>query len=231
MMRLDKYISHYFNISRQEAREAIKKEKVKVNNKIIKDSSFEINELKDMITYQDKNIQYEEYVYYLFNKPPGFVTSNNDYKYHYVMEYFQNLPYYKDLFPVGRLDLDSTGLLLITNDGALSHKLLSPNHHVNKTYEITTLEELTEEDINTLEKGIILDKKLTSPSTIKKVGAKCYHITISEGRYHQVKRMIDYAFNEFKVNNIFAGHNAANFLDGVPQLLSLILGKISRTTG
>lgn len=192
-MRLEKYISFALDISRSDAKHILKSKRIKVNDIILTDASYQVND-SDIVTYNDEKIVYEEFIYLLLNKPTGYVTSTDDPNYPTVMSLIDEYKKY-DLFPVGRLDVDSTGLLLITNDGQLSHELLSPSKHVDKTYLVESLNELRDEDIILLSKGIMLDGKMTNPITVTKVDKKIYQVVIKEGKYHEVKRAFE------RVNN------------------------------
>ena len=167
------------------------------------------------ILYEPPQIK-DNGIYLILNKPQGYVTSTKDPDHKTVMELLKE---YKNssIFPVGRLDIDSTGLLLFTNDGKLSDKLLSPKNHVEKTYEIKTEKELSLGDINTLQQGIYMDDSFTKPCKINKINKFIYHITISEGRYHQVKRML------LSVNNKVLSLNRIKF--GPLELKNLKLGE------
>nr|MCR5581577.1 rRNA pseudouridine synthase [Pseudobutyrivibrio sp.] len=151
-----------------------------------------VDENTVVITYQGKDYSYKKYHYYVMNKPKGVITATEDSKETTVMDLFYrqcpDAP--KGLSPVGRLDKDTTGLLLITNDGALAHDMLSPKKHVDKTYFVTLDKELTEDDIKALEAGVhIGEGNLTAPATIDYNGGNTCYITIHEGKFHQVKRM------------------------------------------
>ena len=126
----------------------------------------------------------------MLNKPKGVVSATVDNVHTTVIDLINDYKYL-DLFPVGRLDIDTEGLLLITNDGVLSHNLLSPKKHVDKTYLLYTNEPLSENDMKQLEEGVYLDLERTLPATIEKVNRLEYLLTIHEGKFHQVKRMIE----------------------------------------
>jgi len=193
-MRLDQYISKTLGISRSDSKNILKKKEIKVNNNIITDLSYQVNDL-DTVTYKDNILVYEEFVYYLLNKPIGYVTSTYDPKYKTVMELL-DVKNKEELFPVGRLDIDTEGLLLITNDGKLSHDLLSPSKHIDKVYLVKSLKELSDEDILKVKNGIMMDNKITNPIDIKRIDSLTYEIKISDGRYHEVKRIFEYLYNK-----------------------------------
>lgn len=200
-MRIDRLLCELNLGTRSQIKEQIRKGQVSVNGKIQKDPGTKVDEKNDVILLNGKRILYKPYVYYLLHKPKGCITATRDPKEQTVMDVFCNsirskqegelsgIPI-RDLFPVGRLDKDTTGLLLITNDGELAHKLLSPAHHVEKTYFVCVDKELTEEAVKKLTEGVdIGEKKRTRPARIEVQSEKNCLITITEGKYHQVKRM------------------------------------------
>ena len=179
-MRLDKFLCENNIGTRSQVKDAIRKGMVTINGTVAKKPEEKIEETKDIIAFQGQKLRYQKYVYYMLNKPEGVVSATNDNTAPTVLEL---LPAQgrKDLFPVGRLDKDTTGLLLLTNDGALAHDLLSPKKHVDKTYLVQPDHPLSEEDIHRLEEGLdIGDDKPTAP----------------EGRFHQVKRMLQAVGNQ-----------------------------------
>lgn len=194
-MRLDKFLKETGFGSRTEVKKIIKSKVVYVNDNLILKEDYPVNEEIDKVVVDGEVIKYVKYVYIMLNKPQGVVSATSDKEYYTVIDLINDYRYL-DLFPVGRLDIDTTGLLLITNDGQLAHDLLSPKHHVDKTYLVKTLNPLTNEEIKTLEKGILIDNELTLPSTIEEVDSCLYKFTIHEGKYHQIKRMVEYCFNK-----------------------------------
>ena len=195
-MRLDKFLCDNNIGTRSQVKEFIKKGQVTVNGQTAKKADIKINEDTDTITFQERELYYCKYVYYMLNKPEGVVSATNDNTAPTVVSLLP-VPEQKDLFPVGRLDKDTTGLLLLTNDGALAHDLLSPKKHVEKTYLITPGKPLSEEDIHRLEAGLdIGDDKPTAPARAKLTGNGDLLLTIHEGRFHQVKRMLQAIDNQ-----------------------------------
>lgn len=187
-MRLDKFLTIVSNISRKDSKNVLKQGLVKVNNIVVKDGSLHINENKDQIMVNDKLMTYQEHIYIMLNKPEGVISATQDNFHKTVIDLLTDYQG-QELFPVGRLDIDTLGLLLITNDGALAHKLLSPKKHVEKTYYLKTSTPLTSLDMHKIEHGVMIDGKLTLPSKIIEEN-EGYNLTITEGKYHQVKRMI-----------------------------------------
>ena len=194
MMRLDKFLCEMGVGTRSEVKAYLKKGQVTVNGEIIKKPEVKIDENKDDICFQGQPLIYEAVQYFLLNKPAGCVTATKDNLSETVMSF---LPYNRrdDLFPVGRLDKDTEGLLLITNDGQLAHELLSPRKHVDKTYFAVIDGEVREEHKQLFFEGLdIGDEDLTMPAKLKilKSGEVSeIELTIQEGRFHQVKRMFE----------------------------------------
>lgn len=196
MIRLDKFLSQMNIGTRSEVKNAVKKGKVCVNGTICKNPDIKIDETTDEITYENQVVSYEKYVYYMLNKPAGVVSATKDNLDKTVMDLFHDVPL-KDLFPVGRLDKDTEGLLLITNDGELAHNLLSPKKHISKMYRVLTREKVTDLQISALEKGVdIGEDKMTLPAIVDKKDSNEIFLTIYEGKFHQVKRMFKSVGNE-----------------------------------
>ena len=193
MMRLDKYLSFLGKGTRKEVKEFIKKGLVSVNGITIKKDDFKINEENDIVIFNNEKLEYEEFVYLMLNKPSGVVSATYDNKDKTVIDLIKEYKHL-DLFPFGRLDKDSEGLLVISNDGKLAHELLSPKKHVDKKYYVEVLGKVTNEDVTIFKDGITLDNELCKSATLEIIKSDdisyCY-VTISEGKYHQVKRMFE----------------------------------------
>ena len=195
-MRLDKFLCENNIGTRSQVKDAIRKGMVTINGTVAKKPEEKIEETKDIIAFRGQELQYQKYVYYMLNKPEGVVSATNDNTAPTVLELLPAQSR-KDLFPVGRLDKDTTGLLLLTNDGALAHDLLSPKKHVDKTYLVRPKHPLSEEDIHHLEDGLdIGDDKLTAPAKAVITPDGDLLLTIHEGRFHQVKRMLQAVGNQ-----------------------------------
>ena len=194
MMRLDKFLCETGIGTRSEVKTCLKKGQVTVNGEIIKKPEVKIDENNDIICYLGQTLAYEAVQYFLLNKPAGCVTATRDNLSETVMSF---LPENRrdDLFPVGRLDKDTEGLLLITNDGQLAHELLSPKKHVDKTYFAVIDGEVKEEHKQLFLEGLdIGDDDPTMPAKLEilKSGETSeIKLTIQEGRFHQVKRMFE----------------------------------------
>ena len=201
MLRIDKYLADCGIGTRSEVKKYIKLKQITVNGDVISKAEVKVDECKDIICFKGKEVIYEKYVYYLLHKPAGCVTAKQDNVHKTVMEYFPEEIRAKDIAPVGRLDLDTEGLLLFTNDGPLTHHLLSPTHHIPKTYYAVLNKEVAAEAIVKFKEGIdIGDDKPTLPAELVILPVKTDNdgnnvysaeLTIHEGRFHQVKRMFE----------------------------------------
>lgn len=218
LIRIDKFLAEMSVGTRSEVKKMIRAGRVTVNDEEVKRPEQKVDPDNDIVSVDGNLVIYSQYEYFMLNKPAGYVSATKDDEHMTVLELISEKSR-NDLFPVGRLDIDTEGLLLITNDGELSHKLLSPKSHVDKTYFLLTKGRVTEDDVDLLEKGIdIGDEKPTLPANVSDISVvkwddiKSYHdnilsakefdekdrlgefttlyLTIHEGRYHQVKRMM-----------------------------------------
>ena len=190
LVRLDKFLCDMELGTRSEVKIYLKKGFVTVDGVIQKSPDFKIDPDTHKIAFQGNVLTYQEFYYYMLHKPAGVITATEDKAHETVMSLLGE-DARKDFFPVGRLDKDTEGLLLITNDGELSHALLSPRKHVPKTYFVEVPEKLGLGQIEALEQGLdIGDDKKTLPAKIEILDDTHIHLTICEGRYHQVKRML-----------------------------------------
>lgn len=191
MIRLDKFLTNEGIGSRKDVKDLVKKGRISVNGITAKSPEIKIAPDKDVISLDGKTICYQEFVYFLLNKPKGCVTATEDKNDKTVLDYILEEKH-RNLFPVGRLDKDTEGLLLITDDGELSHRLLSPRHHVDKVYIADLKNDITDEDIVAFKAGLdIGEKDLTLPAGLERVETKKARVTICEGKFHQVKRMFE----------------------------------------
>lgn len=193
-MRLDKFLAESNIGSRSQVKDYIKKGLVSVNGDTIKSPEFKIDENKDYVTYNKKPVKYARYEYFMLNKPAGVVSAARDNIDKTVIELIED-KIRNDLFPAGRLDKDTEGLLIITNDGELAHNMLSPKKHVDKTYYAVIDGEVTGEDVRRFSEGLdIGDDKPAMPAELKilkSADESEIELTIQEGRFHQVKRMFE----------------------------------------
>lgn len=191
MERLDKILAHMNYGSRKEVKEYIRKGYFMINGEIITNDDFKVDPINDEITFDGGTVDYQEYIYIMLNKPQDVISATFDPRYKTVIDL---MPEYSkmNIFPVGRLDIDTEGLLLITNDGKLAHKLLSPKYHVWKKYYLKFDGIFKEEYFKEFESGIILDDGYkTLPSKFELINDNEAYIYIHEGKYHQVKRMLE----------------------------------------
>lgn len=195
-MRLDKFLCDCNLGTRSQVKKDIKNGQVSVNNSVTLRPEQKINEKEDSVFYRGQRCVYEKYIYYVLHKPAGVVSATEDRRERTVLDLLED-DRRDDLFPVGRLDKDTEGLLLITNDGALAHELLSPAKHVEKEYECHLAKPLDEEQKIRLEQGVDIGEKTPAkPAVVHILEDKKITLTITEGKFHQVKRMLHAVGNE-----------------------------------
>ena len=188
--RLDKFISNQLIISRSIVRKGIFKGLASVNGEVVRDISFSVDTESDLIVYDGQQIGYKEYVYILMNKPKGVLSAATDKSRETVLDLVPESIKRQGLFPVGRLDKDTTGLLLITDDGVFAHNCISPKKAISKSYIVTLDGDINDEMIECFEKGIVLaDGTLCKSAVLQRVDKNIARIIITEGKYHQIKRM------------------------------------------
>lgn len=194
-MRIDKLLANLGYGSRKEVKKLLKDGAVRINDMVIKDAKQHVDPNKETVTLYGEPVEYKEYIYLMMNKPPGVLSATEDHSVETVIDLLEMEDQVYDPFPVGRLDKDTEGLLLITNDGKLAHRLLSPKKHVPKTYFAVIEGEVTENDEAAFKNGVTLDDGyLTKPGELKilKAGIRSdIELTITEGKFHQVKRMFE----------------------------------------
>lgn len=192
-MRLDKLLANSGYGTRKEVKKLLKTGVVKVDGKVVKDAKVHVEPEEQEVTVLDDVVEYREFIYLMMHKPPGFLSATEDNRQETVVDILQEEDKIFEPFPVGRLDKDTEGFLLLTNDGQLAHQLLSPKKHVPKTYYAKIDGEVTEEDKATFREGVTLDDGYeTLPAELKILSAgpqSEIEITIVEGKFHQVKRM------------------------------------------
>lgn len=195
-MRLDKFLVDCGLGSRTEVKVILKKKNITVNDIVESSAKRQIDEKKDRVAYKGKLLTHEKWVYYLLNKPSGVISATEDRNHKTVIDLLDNMARQKQVFPVGRLDKDTRGLLLLTNDGDLAHVLLSPKKHVSKVYRAFVDGIMTAEDQIAFKKGIILKDFTCQPAQLEileifSARKQCLvQVTLSEGKFHQVKRMV-----------------------------------------
>lgn len=194
MIRLDKYLADMSIGTRTEVKKLIRQGKIKVDDNIVKSPEQKIDMATQKVFCEGQEVGYKEYEYYMLNKPAGYVSATTDAKDKTVLDLITDKKR-KDLFPVGRLDKDTEGLLLITNDGELAHRLLAPKKHVDKLYYAKVEGVVTEEDAKAFAEGVSIgEDEVTRPAVLeilKSDDVSEIYLTIQEGKFHQVKRMFE----------------------------------------
>lgn len=192
-MRLDKFLAHSGFGSRKDVKQLVRQANVTVNGKRIRKSNLHVDPKKDNIYVDDNQVFYEKYIYLMLNKPDGYISATEDYVSETVIDLVPKEFLHYSLFPVGRLDKDTEGLLLLTNDGKLGHYLTSPNYNVEKVYYAEVEGKVTERDVDIFNNGIVLDDGYKTKSAklhiIKSGKHSKVELSITEGKFHQVKRM------------------------------------------
>lgn len=187
-MRLDKYVSLALDLSRSEVKQLIKQKSIEVNSMVSNDASTEVSQ-DDVIKYNGEILKYYDKVYLMMNKPSGYVSATQDEE-ATVMDIIPTTYYQKDLKIVGRLDKDTEGLLIITNDGSFIHEITSPKKHIAKTYYVEFSGVLVDNASVLVEQGLELKNYKTLPSKLEILDNHSLKLTIYEGKFHQVKEMI-----------------------------------------
>ena len=192
MERLDKIIASQGKYSRSEVKKLVRAGLVTLNGEKVKSADIKVNAEKDTVTVDGENICYKKHIYIMLNKPQGVVSATDDPVHKTVIDLVPPALFRQGLFPAGRLDGDTTGFVLITDDGDFAHRILSPKNHIMKTYHATLDHSLTDEDIKSFTEGIELrDGTLCLEAQVKMLSEKppVAEVKIHEGKYHQVKRM------------------------------------------
>lgn len=195
-MRIDKLLANSGYGSRKDVKKLLKDGFVKVNDEVIKDGKVHVNPERDQVIVQGEVLEYKKFIYLMMNKPADVISATEDFRDQTVIDLLDEDDARYNPFPVGRLDKDTVGLLLLTNDGQLAHQLLSPKKHVDKTYYAKINDAVTEEDIVKFQQGVELDDGyVTKPGKLvilnKSEVQSEIELTITEGKFHQVKRMFE----------------------------------------
>ena len=192
MERLDKVVSNYTSFSRREVKDLIKKKRIKVNDIFAARPEQKVDEEKDVIKIDEDILTIKKYVYIVMNKPKGYITATRDNNQETVIDLLDEDYLIYDIFPVGRLDKDTTGLLILTNDGTFSHEIVSPRKDHIKVYEADIDKDITDKMIKGFENGVKLeDGTLCKSAKLEIIESRKAKVTITEGKYHQVKRMFE----------------------------------------
>lgn len=187
--RIDKIISSQGKYSRKEVKKLISSYKVLLNGEIVKSSDVKVNVENDEIVIEGIKLNVKRKIYLILNKPQGYVSATTDKRDKTVLELVPEEFNKRNLFPAGRLDKNTTGLMIITDDGELAHNILSPKKHVKKSYKVTLDIDATEDMIEKFNNGIELNDGICKPAEMKIIGSNVAIVTLREGRYHQIKRM------------------------------------------
>lgn len=188
-MRLDKFLSGAGCGTRSQVKDFLRKGRVTVDGEAVRKPETRVTEGVSSVCLDGRPVRYVSYEYYMLNKPAGVVSATEDRREQTVLDLLPPSPC-RDLFPVGRLDKDTTGLLLVCNDGELAHELLSPRKHVEKVYEVITDGSVSEETVRLFEQGLQVDAEWKAlPARLEITGENASRVTLQEGKFHQVKRM------------------------------------------
>lgn len=196
--RIDRLLSHMGIGTRSEIKKYLKTCRVTLNGKFEKNSNTQIDTEKDIVCFDGEEVKYKEFTYLMLNKPKDCISATFDKNLKTALDLL-SFPYSNmELFPVGRLDIDTTGLLILTNDGKFSYNITSPKKKVNKKYFAVLEKQITKEQIEKLENGIYFEKEdfTTEKAILEKITDYEINLTISEGKFHQVKRMLEYVGNK-----------------------------------
>lgn len=189
MERLDKIISSQTKYTRKEIKELIKKKRVLVNNEIALKSDIKVDSTSNIIVIDGEVLKFKKNIYLMLNKPKGYVSATEDKIDKTVLDLVPSEYSHRNLFPAGRLDKDTTGLMIITDDGEFAHNILSPQKHIKKTYKVTIDIPLTNEMVLGFKNGVMLNDGECKTATLKIISEYVGIVTLTEGRYHQIKRM------------------------------------------
>ena len=189
MERIDKFISTQTSYSRKDIKILIKNNRVSVNDKIINKSDIKINPELDIIKIDNEELTYQKYIYLILNKPAGYVSATTDKSMKTVLDLVPDEYKHRNIFPVGRLDKDTTGLLILTDDGDFAHNILSPKKHVKKRYAVTIDIPVTKDMVTSFKDGVVLNDGKCQESLLEITGTNTAIVTLTEGKYHQIKRM------------------------------------------
>lgn len=189
MERIDKIIGNQTEYSRKDVKKLILQKRVKVNGELVLKADIKINPETDVISIDGKDINVTENVYLILNKPQGYISATEDRSQKTVLDLIDEKYSHRELFPAGRLDKDTTGMIIITDDGQFAHNILAPKKHISKTYEVEIDIPVTEEMKLGFEKGVNLNDGVCKTAKLEITGENTAIVVLTEGRYHQIKRM------------------------------------------
>jgi 16S rRNA pseudouridine516 synthase len=195
-MRLDKFIANLWYGSRTQVNRFIKDDYIGVNGETVNNKDFEIK-FWDIVNIGDEDVEYKEFVYVLLNKPVNYVSSKkNDWGHLSYLELLQNCPYSQIINIVGRLDIDTSGLMLLTNNGELTHKIIHPKRDIYKKYLVTAQKAVSDYELNKLQIWVKIDDFVTKPALVERISEKQFYLSISEWKFHQIKKMLESIANQ-----------------------------------
>ncbi|MBQ1228253.1 MAG: rRNA pseudouridine synthase [Firmicutes bacterium] len=189
MERIDKIIASQGQYSRSDVKSLISKKRVTVDGEVIKSSSVKVDPAKNVIAIDGRELTVKKFVYLMLNKPQGYVSATEDRDHETVLALVPEEYAGRDIFPAGRLDRDTTGLMIITDDGAMAHNILAPKKHVQKVYHVVLDVPVTEEMARGFAEGVELNDGVCKEAGLEITGERTARVTLKEGRYHQIKRM------------------------------------------
>ena len=207
MERLDKVIGNQLGYSRKEIKELVRNKRIMVNDSVVLKSDLKVDKYKDKIMVDSQIIEFKEYVYLMLNKPKGYISATEDRSMSTVLDLVPYEYLHRNLFPAGRLDKDTTGLMIITDDGNFAHDILSPKKHIKKEYMVTIDIPLNEDMVRGFESGIKLVDGDCKPSKLEIISEYVGKVTLVEGKYHQIKRMFGcFGAKVIELNRICMGN-------------------------
>lgn len=189
MERIDKIIGNQTEYSRKDVKKLVLQKRVRVNGELVLKSDIKINPETDSISIDGKDINVIEKVYLILNKPAGYISATEDKAQKTVLDLIDEKYSHRELFPAGRLDKDTTGMMIITDDGQFAHNILAPKKHISKTYEVEIDIPVTEEMKLGFENGVNLNDGVCKTAKLEITGENTAVVVLTEGRYHQIKRM------------------------------------------
>ena len=189
MERLDKVISMQTEYSRKDVKKLVLSKRVTVNGEMVLKSDIKVDEINDEILIDGKKLNIQKNIYLILNKPMGYISATEDKTQKTVLELIDSKYSHRELFPAGRLDKDTTGMMIITDDGVFAHNILAPKKHIKKIYEVTIDISVTDDMRRGFEEGVKLNDGICKAAKLEKIGEYEARVTLVEGRYHQIKRM------------------------------------------
>ena len=189
MERLDKVIAEQTEYSRKDVKKLVQSKKVTINGEVVLKTDIKVDINNDSICIDGNEISYQKNVYLILNKPMGYISATEDRTQKTVLDLIDSKYNHREMFPAGRLDKDTTGMMIITDDGVFAHNILSPKKHIRKIYEVTIDIPVTSDMENGFKEGIDLNDGKCKTAILEKIGEYEARVTLTEGRYHQIKRM------------------------------------------